>query len=320
MGQADENWAGDALFYEYSTAVDPLAAGTISPVPVHTFPAALHHGGPTRLIPLDLADQLGVPYPATSPGLLASFVVIRPGQQLTTTPDATSELYTCIRGTGRSRIEGSPTHPAPATVTWTTGDFWTLPAGCTTVHHADAGADRDALLYRVTDAPLLRYLGAEPGQPRFAPTHYDGSAARARLAEVEGDPSAAERSRISVLLANTATPQTLTVTHTLWAMLGVLPAGRVQRPHRHQSVAVDLILDCAPGCYSLIGSRLDGDGHIVDPARVDWEPAGAFVTPPGLWHSHHNESGQPAHLVPVQDAGLHTYLRSLDIRFAPTGG
>ncbi|HLJ08140.1 MAG TPA: cupin, partial [Acidimicrobiia bacterium] len=35
----------------------------------------------------------------------------------------------------------------------------------------------------------------------------------------------------------------------------------------------------------------------------------------GLWHAHHNESGQDAHLIPVQDAGLHTYLRSLDIRF-----
>jgi hypothetical protein len=43
------------------------------------------------------------------------------------------------------------------------------------------------------------------------------------------------------------------------------------------------------------------------------------VTPPGLWHSHHNESGRSAHLVPIQDAGLHTYLRSLDIRFAPSG-
>ena len=217
-------------------------------------------------------------------------------------------------------MAASPTHPEPATVTWTTGDFWTLPAGCTTVHHADAGADDDTLLYRVTDAPLLRYLGAEPGERRFAPTHFDGTAARSRLAEVESDPAAAERSRISVLLANTATPQTLTITHTLWAMLGVLPAGRVQRPHRHQSVALDLILDCAPGCFSLIGSQLDGEGRIVDPERVDWEPAGAFVTPPGLWHSHHNQSGRPAHLVPVQDAGLHTYLRSLDIRFAPTGG
>ncbi|HWU39964.1 MAG TPA: hypothetical protein VN203_20120 [Candidatus Acidoferrum sp.] len=31
--------------------------------------------------------------------------------------------------------------------------------------------------------------------------------------------------------------------------------------------------------------------------------------------SHHNESGAPAHLMPIQDAGLHTYLRTLDIKF-----
>ena len=34
-----------------------------------------------------------------------------------------------------------------------------------------------------------------------------------------------------------------------------------------------------------------------------------------MWYAHHNESGAPAHLIPVQDAGLQTYLRSLDIRF-----
>jgi hypothetical protein len=39
-----------------------------------------------------------------------------------------------------------------------------------------------------------------------------------------------------------------------------------------------------------------------------------FVTPPGLWHSPHNESGHPAHILPIQDAGLHTFLRMLDIR------
>ena len=42
----------------------------------------------------------------------------------------------------------------------------------------------------------------------------------------------------------------------------------------------------------------------------------AFVTLLGLWHSHHNESGA-ADLVPIQDAGLHTYLRTLDIKFFP---
>jgi hypothetical protein len=34
-----------------------------------------------------------------------------------------------------------------------------------------------------------------------------------------------------------------------------------------------------------------------------------------MWHVHYNDSGAPAHLIPVQDAGLQTYLRSPDIRF-----
>jgi hypothetical protein len=39
------------------------------------------------------------------------------------------------------------------------------------------------------------------------------------------------------------------------------------------------------------------------------------VTPSGFWHAHYNESGAPAYLLPIQDAGLQTYLRTLDIRF-----
>src|ERR1700749_1047409 len=85
--------------------------------------------------------------------------------------------------------------------------------------------------------------------------------------------------------------------------------------HTATSRSLDLILDAQPGCYTLVGSRLDARGDIVDPIRVDWEAGGAFVTPPGLWHAHFNESGAPAHLIPIQDAGLQTYLRSLDIRF-----
>ncbi len=209
------------------------------------------------------------------------------------------------------------TGPQEGDIAWAAGDFVVLPAGCTIEHRADPGGS--ALLYRVTDAPLLHYLGATPGEARFAPTRYDGQRAAELLAMVERDPDAGRRSRVSILLGNAATPQTLTATHTLWAMLGVLPAGQAQRPHRHQSAALDLITGCRSGCYSLVGTELGADGSIVDPVRVDWETAGAFVTPPGLWHSHHNESGHPAYLVPVQDAGLHTYLRTLDIRFSSAG-
>ena len=325
VGEATEDWTGDARFHEYSAAVDPIGSGAITRVPIAEFPAELHGAVGTRLIPLDLSGDLGVPYQATSPALLAAFMVIEPGDQITTSPDATSELYYCLQGEGRTEFERLPV-PGDAqgpsmsggTINWGQDDFVTLPAGCTCEH--TSGPDDRSLLYRVTDAPLLAHLGVTPAQARFTPTRYPAAMSLARLAEVEAHPDAAARSRVSILLGTAAQPQTLTVTHTLWAMLGVLPAGRVQLPHRHQSVALDLITDGPPGCYTLVGAEVDDRGEIVDPVRVEWESGGAFVTPPGLWHSHHNESGRPAHLVPIQDAGLHTYLRSLDIRFTPSAG
>ena len=64
-----------------------------------------------------------------------------------------------------------------------------------------------------------------------------------------------------------------------------------------------------------VGTDLNDKNEIVNPARVEWEPGLSFVTPPGYWHSHYNDSDAPAHVIPLQDAGLHSYLRTLDIRF-----
>ena len=295
----------DALFYEYSRAADPIGSGAISSVPHAEFSATLHEQGPTRVIPLDLSRQLGCPGPATSPSLCANFLHIRPGESIRVQPNASSQLYFVMRGRGQTQF-GDTQFP------WGTGDFVTLPAGNAAVHQAE----NDAALYWVHDEPMVRYLGARAESPTFRPTLYRAEEARAELAKAEADPEAQRRSRISVLLANRACDQTLTVTPTLWAMLGVLPVGDVQAPHRHQSVALDLIIDCKPGCYTLIGKDLDDHGRIIDPERVDWKPASAFVTPPGLWHTHFNESGSAAYLLPIQDAGLQTYLRTLDIRFS----
>jgi gentisate 1,2-dioxygenase len=307
VGYAIEDWTGDARFFEYSRAANPIGSGYTPRIPMEQFSPTLHKGGATRIVPLDLSAAMGITTgPATSPALLAHFVHIRPGEKVATAPRASSELYYVLRGRGFSAVNGS-------LITWATGDFITLPAACVSSHHAET----DTAIYWVTDEPLLRFLGATPTEARLAPTKYESAAARAELEAVASDPHAADRSRISVLLANANQTQTLTVTHTLWAMLGLLPAGSVQRAHRHQSVALDLIVDCAPGCYTLVGDRIDGRGDIVDPTRVQWIAGGAFVTPPGMWHAHYNESGRDARLIPVQDAGLQTYLRSLDIRFAP---
>jgi gentisate 1,2-dioxygenase len=303
VGLAEEDWTGDARFFEYHQAVDPIGSGTTTPVPIRRFGAA--PVGVTGVTPLDLSDVLATPWAATSPALLASFLTIAVGDALRTEVVATSELYYVIRGTGRSHVEGG-------VIAWEAGDVFVLPAGAVAKHEATV----DASLYHVSDAPLLAYLGVRPTQPRFAPTLFRQGRLAEELDRVASAPDAASRNRISVLLGNAEQTQTLTVTHTLWAMLGLVPVGAVQRPHRHQSVALDLVIDCRPGCYTLLGQEVDPVTRaIVDPVRVDWESGAAFVTPPGMWHSHHNESGQPARILPIQDAGLHTYLRSLDIRF-----
>jgi gentisate 1,2-dioxygenase len=304
-GRFDE-WADDARYFEYSKAANPIASGDAPQVPIMQFGPELYLDRPTGVVPLDLSTDLGLKDgAATSPALLANFLRIRAGEQIDTSPNATSQLYYAMYGRGFAAINGH-------LIEWEKGDFLTLPAGCRSVFYADA----DAAMYWVHDEPLLRYLGADATQPRFRPTKFRRADLVAKLEDIATRPGANDKSRVSVLLANAEQEQTLTITHVLWAMFGVLPAGQEQRPHRHQSVALDLILDGPPsGCYSLLGTRLDSRGEIVDPIRVDWQPGGAFTTPPGMWHAHYNETDAPAHLIPVQDAGLHTYLRSLDIKF-----
>jgi gentisate 1,2-dioxygenase len=299
-----KQWTSDGLYYEYSKAANPIAEGVIPKVPLADFPHELHESGPTRIIPFDLSQQLACEGPATSPVLCANFIRICPGEQVCTDVNATSELYYVIRGQGYTKVRGEE-------IPWSQGDFLTLPARSTAEHQAET----DAALYWVHDAPLLTYLGVQASVPRFKPTLYPHEQAIRELEQVERDPQAAARSRVSVLLANRSFPQTRTITHVIWAMFGVLPKDAVQLAHRHESVALDLIVDCRLGCYTLIGDELNDQGEIVQPKRADWKPGSAFVTPPGLWHSHHNESGEPAHLIPIQDAGLHTHLRTLDIHF-----
>ncbi len=299
-----ERWARDGEYYEYSKAANPIGSGLTTKVPLADFPASLHQDGPTRIIPFDLSEPLRCPGPATSPALCANFIHINPGEEITTHPNATSELYFVIRGNGQTYLDGD-------VLPWKRGDIFALPARIEARHHAES----DTAFYWLHDEPLLRYLGVEATTARFKPTLYPRERADAELKVVEQDPEAAKRSRVSILLANKEFPQTRTITHVIWSMFGVLPARSVQLPHHHESVALDLIIDCEPGCYTLIGRDIDDDGKIINPKRADWKSGSAFVTPPGLWHSHHNETGSPAHLLPIQDAGLHTYLRTLDIHF-----
>lgn len=295
----------EAEYFEYSKAANPISAALIPRVPYQRFPASLYSSGSSRVVPLDLSEAMGCSGPATGPGLCANFIRLNAGDSLDLHPDATSQVFYVIEGQGWV-AQGE------YTIEWSKGDFMALPC----IAQARFKALSDSRLYYVHDEPLLRYLGVSCTSERFSPTLYPAAVANAKLQEAANDPRAQDRSRISILLGNRNFPQTRTVTHVLWAMYGILPAGSVQKPHRHQSIALDFIVDCPQGCYSLVGTELDADGKICNPVRVEWEPGLAFVTPPGYWHAHFNESDKEAYLIPIQDAGLQTHLRSLDIRFS----
>ncbi len=303
---------GKAQLFDYRQAANPIRDGLTEPIPEGRWGADLHASGPTAVLPLDQSAALGCAGPATSPALSANFIRILAGEGIDAGADATSSLFFVLRGNGRClRPAGCQGQGTEFRQNWSAGDLFVLPAGPATRLEASA----ESVLYWVHDGPLLTYLGVSADQPRFDPTHYPGEWLRRELAALAADPSSARSNRLSLLLANRDLPASRTITHTLWAMYGMVPAGAVQPPHRHQSVALDLVIDCDPGCATLSGTELNADGTIRNPLRMEWEPGAAFVTPPGHWHSHVNESGRTALLLPIQDAGLHTHLRSLDIRF-----
>ena len=319
--------------------MDPLAAGAITPgarPPVRRRAQEAAHGPGSS--PSTSPTSSASPTPPPARRCSASFVVILPGEHLATGAEPPASSTTAcgaaatVSSSGPSRRRsGRP----PAGSSGRPGDFSMLPAGCTTdpADPADP-ADRPTgrrrrPAYRVTDAPLLR-LSRRP--PRVAagssPPASTGAAARAPTGRGGTRPRASERSRVSVLLGNAATPQTLTVTHTLWAMLGVLPAGRVQRPHRHQSVALDLITDCAPGCYSLVGSPVDGRRRPSStPSGSTGSPAGpssrlracgtAITTSPGACGLPGPHPGcRVAHLPPLARHPVRTRRRLTAVPFA----
>ncbi|PIP03433.1 MAG: hypothetical protein COW18_07840 [Zetaproteobacteria bacterium CG12_big_fil_rev_8_21_14_0_65_54_13] len=300
MTPNNQQWAEQVVSWEYSAAATP----DLNEVPIQPFPASLHEHGDTRVIALDISAVLETPYLATAPGLLANYVRICTGEQITTRVQATSEVFFVMRGSGRSET-------ASGTITWQQGDAFTLPANQGITHFAD----EDSALYWTHDGPLLTYLGVAPTAPRFQPAFYSKAYMDGEIARIRDISLQQKRNRVGIILGNSDCAKTKTITHTMWSLYNLLPAGALQRAHRHQSVALDLAVFSGPDTYTLIGKKVDDNGDIIDPVKALWATNTVFVTPPGWWHSHHNESDQDAYVFPVQDAGLHTYLRTLDIQF-----
>lgn len=290
-------WEAQAEFKEYMSAVNPA----MPKIDVVAFPNTMHADGATRLMPFDLSESLQTGYAATTPNLYAGYLRISAQEQLQTDFVAASQMFFVISGSGTTTMDNG-------TIAWNTGDLFTLPAIKSALHEATT----DSVLFWVNDAPLLRYLGVTPSEQRFQPVLYTQQRITEELNKVRA--MGENRNRVGVLLSNPHFPTTMTLTHTLWSLYNILPKGVMQKPHRHNSIAIDHCVSAGPDTYTLIGKEVDADGNIIDPIKAMWTPGSTFITPPGWWHSHHNHSDQDAIVLPIQDAGLVMNMQVLDFQ------
>jgi gentisate 1,2-dioxygenase len=268
-------------------------------VPAHVFTAerdrALDPAAPTGLIALDLSGPLGLDFPATTPLILSRYARIRAGEALRTAFVASGELYYVMSGEGETTWgdEG---------LAWEAGDVFHLPGGFAVTHRAA----RDSLLYVITNEPELAFEHCRPPAPGAAPieaVHYPADDIRRELDKIVALPADKVGAGRALSFANASLEKARTCLPSFTLAMNSLVPGELQRAHRHNAVAVTLIVR-GENCYSMVGGR-----------RVDWQPDAVMITPPADAHSHHNDGDHLALFLIVQDGGLHYHTRTMGFSY-----
>lgn len=256
---------------------------------------------------IDLSDIYNVDYKATTPNLLASFIKIKANDDfIFSNLEASSHFFYIMKGCGSIYINDYP-------YTLFEGDIFISPVFSSLKIRNDI--DENLEIYYINDSPLIKYLGCKPVNPTFQCAIYKKDYLSFQLNSLS-NPS---NNRKGILLSNKDTEKigVNTITPVLWSLFNELPPFTNQKPHKHNSVALDLCISCvdSDNIYTLVGEELDSEGKIINPKKVYWKKGEMFITPPGLWHSHHNDGNTYAYILPIQDAGLLLYQRILGIVF-----
>ena len=294
------NLLSKPIYFEYTKAANPK----LPPINAEVMNSG-DFTEETIIMPIDLSESLQTSYKATTSTCLVSFINLLTNESLNLANNAISNLFVIISGTGTLKTDFGD-------INWQTGDIIAIPFSKV----LNIATTNNARIYWVNDEPLVNYLGVIPKEAIFSPTHYPYLTTKQAAEDFNKESESEIRNRNGVILGNEKCLLTKTVTPTLWALYNVITPKSMQAPHQHNSVALDLCFSATKGVYTLMSKNIDANGTLINPIRMDWKPGAAFITPPAWWHSHHNESDEEAVVIPIQDAGLHTYLRTLFIKFA----
>ena len=260
---------------------------------------------------IDFSNIFNVSYKLTTPNLLASFIKLMRNDTIELNNieyneyNATSHLFYIIKGKSCIHIDND------AEKNVNSGDILITPCfNSLKIKNLD---EEELDIYYINDSPLVNYLGSKVEKKIFKTSIYSNTF----LLQSLNDLSNKNNNRKGILLSNKDTEELgiNTITPVLWALYNELPPKTTQKPHKHNSVALDLCIKCSDSenVYTLIGDTLDENGNIINPKKVSWKEGSMFITPPGLWHSHNNDGDTYTYVLPIQDAGLLLYQRILGI-------
>jgi gentisate 1,2-dioxygenase len=261
---------------------------------------------------VDFSDVFNVSHKSTTPNLLASFIKLEKECESIefhhidcNEYNSTSNLFYVINGRASFCIDNNNE------VLVSCGDILITP--CFHSIKICNLEETELRIYYVNDSPLVNYLGSKTEKKIFKTCIYGNEFLTENLNRLSNP----NNNRKGILLSNKDTEKmgVNTITPVLWALYNELPPNTVQKPHRHNSVALDLCIKCedSENVYTLMGKELDENGNIVNPKKVHWKQGSMFITPPELWHSHNNTGSTYAYVLPIQDAGLLLYQRILGI-------
>jgi gentisate 1,2-dioxygenase len=258
---------------------------------------ALNPASPTGLINCDRSQDLGTVYPATTPLVLVRYARIRAGESLRAEFVASGVVVYVMVGSGTTAC-------GMEQISWEPGDVFVLPGNVSHLHSAGAN---DAVLWIVTNEPQLAFEHLRGPAEGNAPTELVHFPAQEIARQVDLLYKVGRGNDIAgsaLIFSSTQQEASRSVLPTLMVAMNSLPPGGSQRSHRHNSMAVSLVIE-GDRCHSMVDGR-----------RKDWSQWATTVTPPTAAHSHSNGGDKWAKFLIIQDGGIYNYTRALGFEFA----
>jgi len=271
----------------------------LKPIKEHVFlderDRAMAPDASTGLILLDRSEAMETGFPATTPNLLAAYLVVTAGDHYETLFQSSGEVYCVVNGSGRTEVAGQ-------SLKWDVGDVLVLPGGCAAKHSSDEGA----ILFVCSDQPCYTFLGATPSNdpdPRTRTALFLGEQIARELTSIHAEHDTSAAVGKAVVLYTQPFERALLATPGIQVSMNSLEPGGDQRPHKHAAAALTLAL-AGEAVFS-----------VVDDQKIDWSNGAVMLTPPNAVHSHHNRGADLMRSFVVQDAGLHAHMRTSGFTF-----